>query len=254
MIALSTPYQEFFVLVILSVVMATIGLLQNNVAIIIGSMLIAPVLYPIMGMSMGIVMVDKTLFIRSADTFGRSILIGVLTTFIITFFIFPPGAENSFGLTSEILLRIQPSITNVVIAIIAGLASSLAFAKPSLNETLPGAVISVALIPPLSVIGIGLAIFDLNIASKALGLLLINILGISFACIIIFSVMNLYVKKNVATAAIEKEDKELYELCKLDSEDPICKNPEHQKPEHKAHAKRKTTHKKRPAKKSKSKK
>ena len=68
----SSPRQDFFLMVVLSVLMATFGLLLNSPTIIIGSMLVAPILFPIMGLSMGIVMVDSKLISRSIRTILKS--------------------------------------------------------------------------------------------------------------------------------------------------------------------------------------
>ncbi|MBU1160064.1 DUF389 domain-containing protein, partial [Patescibacteria group bacterium] len=78
-----------------------------------------------------------------------------------------------------------------------------------LNETLPGIAVSVAIIPPLAVIGIGIAKLNWAVISGSFLLLLINILGIIFASMIIFSLMNLSVKKKVAQEVAKKEDKKL---------------------------------------------
>lgn len=205
----STPRQDFFLLVLLSVLMATTGLLQNNVAIIIGSMLIAPVLYPILGIAMGIVMANAQLIFRSLGTLAKSLVIGVLAAAVVTLLMYTPGSQNLFHITPEIVLRIQPSLSDVAIAIFAGLAASFALVKPQLSETLPGVAISVALVPPLAVFGIGIAARDFVVASNAFILLIINILGIIFACVLIFSIMNFYVQRREAKEVIKKEDREL---------------------------------------------
>ena len=68
----SSPRQEFFLMVVLAVSMATFGLLLNSNAIIIGSMLVAPILFPILGLSLGIVMVDGKSIRRSGATLFNS--------------------------------------------------------------------------------------------------------------------------------------------------------------------------------------
>ncbi len=209
LIKLSTPRQEFFLLVILSTLMATTGLIHSNVAIIIGSMLIAPILYPILGIAMGIVMANSKLIYRSLGTLGQSLIIGVGAAVIVALLSYIPGSENVFTITPEIALRIEPSLADVAIAVIAGIAASFALVKPSISETLPGVAISVALVPPLAVFGIGIAVGDWFIASKALILYLINILGILFACVMVFSIMNFYVQRTEAKQVIKKEDKKL---------------------------------------------
>lgn len=205
----STPRQDFFLLVILSVLMATTGLLQNNIAIIIGSMLIAPVLYPILGIAMGIVMADAKLIFRSLGTLSKSFIVGIAAAIIVTIFTATPGVVTSFAITPEIALRANPSLSDAFIAIIAGMAASFALVKPQLSETLPGVAISVALVPPLATFGIGLALQDVAIASNAFILFNINVLGILFAAVMVFSIMNFYVHKTVANEVIKKEDRKL---------------------------------------------
>lgn len=196
-------------MLILSVIMATIGLLMNNVAIIIGSMLIAPVLYPIMGISMGVVIVDKKMILRSLQTFAQMSFLGVVTAIVVTILMRAPGINTGFELTSELILRINPHISDIAIAIVAGLAASFALVKPTLNASIPGVAISVALVPPLAVIGIGIATLNLHITSGALSIFLLNTLGIIAACVTTFSIMNFYVNRDVVKSEIEKEDQAL---------------------------------------------
>lgn len=207
LIKYSTPFQSFFLMVMLSVLMATIGLLMNNTAVVIGSMLIAPVLYPLLGLAMGIVMADAKLIFRSLNTFFKSIFFGILAATVVTLFMVP-GITN-FELTPEILSRTTPSLPDATIAIIAGLAASFALAKPTMSETLPGVAISVALVPPLATVGIGIATLSWTVTSGAVILLLANSLGIIFASVIVFSIMNFYVKRNIAIEVVKEEDKEL---------------------------------------------
>ena len=207
LIKYSTPFQSYFLMVMLSVLMATLGLLMNNTAVIIGSMLIAPVLYPLLGLAMGVVMADSKLIFRSLNTFFKSILLSVIAAAVVTLFVVP-GATN-FQLTSEILSRTTPTLPDATIAIIAGLAASFALVKPTMSETLPGVAISVALVPPLATIGIGISTLSWTVTSGAVILLLANSLGIVFASVIVFSIMNFYAKKSIAVKAVKKEDKAL---------------------------------------------
>jgi uncharacterized hydrophobic protein (TIGR00271 family) len=196
LIAESTPRQDFFLMVILSVLMATFGLLIGNTAVVIGSMLIAPILYPILSLSLGIVIADFKLISRSFYTLLKSVIFGVAAAALTALF-FSPGYEIT--LTS-------PSLIYVMIAIIAGLAASFALIKPQLSETLPGVAISVTLIPPLAATGIGVAKFDWNIISDSFVLFLVNAIGIIFASMIVFSLMHLYIRRAEARKAIKKEE------------------------------------------------
>lgn len=198
----SSPSQQFFLMIVLSILMATFGLLEGNVAVIIGSMLIAPVLYPILGLSMGLVMSDGSLVGRSFKTLGYSIIFGLIASIFVTIFF---SSGNPF--TLEIINFARPSLVSVAVAIIAGLAASFALVKSDMSETLPGVAISVALVPPLSVVGIGIAKANWGLISSAAVLFIVNVVGIIFASMLIFSMMNFYVKRKVAKEEIKKGDK-----------------------------------------------
>lgn len=206
----STPRDDFFLLSVLSVLMAVFGLLTNNVAVIIGSMLIAPLLSPILSISLGVVMADTRLIMRSLWTLLKSLAWTIPAAAIATL-LFMSQAGLTEELNTEILTRTEPTVIAIAIAIVAGAAASFALIKPQLNATLPGVAIAVAIIPPLAVTGIGLARFDWAMATDSFILFLVNCISIIFASMVVFSLMNLYVKRPVAEKAIEKEDKVLAE-------------------------------------------
>lgn len=200
----STPNFDFFFLVVLSVLMATFGILENSTAVVVGSMLIAPILFPILSLSLSVVMADYKLIARSSHTLFKALIFGLLAAV---------GGALFFGasgeLTSEALLRTEPSIISIAIAVIAGLAVAYTLAKPNLNETLPGIAIAVALIPPLATIGIGIARLDLSVIAGASVFLLVNVIGVLFASMLVFSLMNLYVKRGMAERVADASDQEV---------------------------------------------
>ena len=205
LISESTPRHDFFLMMILSVLMAACGLLINSSAVIIRSMLIAPLLSPILSLSLGVVMSDYKLITRSFYVIVKSVAFSLTAAAVLAIFFLPQG----YGITSEITARTNTSIIYFIIAVLAGAAASFAYIKPQLNKTLPGIAIAVALIPPLSVSGIGIAMLDWNIISKSFSLFLINIVGIVFASMVVFSLMNLYMKRTLAEKAIDKEDRKI---------------------------------------------
>lgn len=201
----STPRREFFMMIILSTAMAACGLLINSAAVIIGSMLIAPILSPILSLSLGLVISDPKLIKRSFYTLFKSTLVGLVASIVIAVFLLP----QEYGMTPEIQSRTEISVVYIMIAIVAGIAASFAYVKESLNKTLPGVAISVALIPPLATSGIGVAMFDWGVISNSLFLFVSNVSGIIFASTIVFSLMNLHNKKRLIEQTVKKEDKEL---------------------------------------------
>ncbi len=207
----STPRPSFFFLVVLSVLMAACGLIIGNTAVIIASMLIAPILSPILSLALGIVISDGNLISRSFFTLLKSSGYAIGLSAVVTWFLwnFTSSANFAYELNTEILSRIEPSIVYLLIAIIAGTATAFARIKPDLSETLPGTAIAVALVPPLATIGIGLATLRPDVISGALAMFVVNAIGIILAAMVMFSLMNLYTKKTVIAKSVVAADKEL---------------------------------------------
>lgn len=200
----SAPKPSFFVMMGLASIMATLGLLINNNAIIIGSMLIAPLLYPLLSLGLGIVIADWHAILRSLYTISKSMVVAVFLAGLVSW-LFP---EHLVEFGSEVLERAQPSVEYALVALVAGFAAAFAMLKPSLNEHLPGVAISVALIPPLAVIGIAIAAMDPILMRGSLELFLINILCVTIASALVFSLMQLSEKRLEVKRAIKKEDKQ----------------------------------------------
>ncbi|MCA9363981.1 TIGR00341 family protein [Candidatus Kaiserbacteria bacterium] len=202
-----TPDFDFFYLIGLSTLMATFGLLLDSPSIVIGSMLIAPLMYPILGVAVGLVMSNWEVFNRSAQTLTNSLMLGLILATVAAFFF----GDQSMYLTHEVLSRTEPTYLYLIVAVIAGAAVAYTLAQPEWNETLPGIAISVALIPPLSVVGIGIAALNAEIIKGAVVILLLNIIGIIASAAASFMMMNLYRKQDVATATIKREDERVRE-------------------------------------------
>jgi len=201
----STPSQDFFLMIVLSILTATFGLLQNNVSVIIGSMLIAPILYPILSLSLGITIADFKLISRSFWTLVKSIALAITVANISTLLF----STQFTSITQEIVSRAHPTLSYAIIALIVGFAGSFALVKPQLNETLPGIAISVAIIPPLATTGIGIAKFNWDLISGSFLLFLVNTTGVIFASMITFSLMNFYTEKSEAKKTVKAEDNKI---------------------------------------------
>jgi uncharacterized hydrophobic protein (TIGR00271 family) len=202
LIEMGSPRREFFLFVVLAVLMATFGLLKNDSAIIIGSMLIAPVLYPILGISMGVVMSDVKFIKRGLVTLLQAVVFALFASALVGLFTF------DFDITkiSEIVSRSEINYIDSIIAFFAGFAASFALVKPQLNETLPGVAISVSLIPPLAVAGIGLSRLDFIMARNAFLVFAMNTVGTMIAAVLVFSLMNFYLKRKLAESEIKKDE------------------------------------------------
>ncbi len=199
----SSPRRDYFLMISLAVIMTTLGIILNNIVVIIGSMLIAPLLYPILSMSLGIVISDFKLFFRSTITILKSATLAISLAIITTFIFFTK--TQSINVFKFISTDIYPEY--FIIAFISGLAASIALVKANVNESIPGVAISVTLVPPLSILGIGLAKMQMSIINPALTIFLINILGITIASTITFSALKLFKYKKKVQKAVEKDQK-----------------------------------------------
>lgn len=163
---------DFFVMISLSALIATLGLFLNNVAIIIGAMLIAPLMSAIMGVALGISQGDGRLLWTAANTTLRGLFTAVLVSLLFSFLVPIPQAN------AEILSRSAPTLLDLVVALASGAAGAYATCRRDVSGALAGVAISVALIPPLSTVGIGVRIGDYQIAGGALLLFATNVVAI----------------------------------------------------------------------------
>lgn len=203
----STPDFDYFFLIGLSTIMATLGLLLDSGSIVIGSMLIAPLMYPILGVSLGLVMMGNriSVFRRSISTLVQSLGIG-LGLSVLSAFLF--GGEAMYH-TAEVMARTTPSHLHLLVAVAAGAAVAYVLARPEWGDTLPGVAIAVALIPPLATIGVGIAALDAEIIRGATMILILNLIGIVAIAVVVFLLMNLGAKDNIAESTMKREDKKL---------------------------------------------
>lgn len=169
------PKQTYVVLMILSVILATFGLFSNSSPVIIGAMILAPLMSPIISLSMGVLRQDIALIRTSVITVLIGLGVGYLFAIIIT--LITPLTD----LNMEISSRIKPTIIDLGVAVISGAAGAYAHSKEEVAKTLAGVAIAVALVPPLAVSGIGIGWGNWNVFWGAFLLLLTNLTGMVLA-------------------------------------------------------------------------
>ncbi|MGD2104210.1 MAG: TIGR00341 family protein [Anaerolineae bacterium] len=174
------PGVNFFVLIVLSSIIATLGLLLDSAAVVIGAMLVAPLMSPILGFSLGMVLGDVRLIRLSVESMFKGVALALLLAVLIG--ILSPFKE----LTEEIMMRTQPTLIDLAVAMASGMAGAYALSRDEVSAALPGVAISAALMPPLGVAGLGLALGRPQVAGGAFLLFLANIAAISLAGVIIF--------------------------------------------------------------------
>ena len=180
------PGSDYFVLIVLSSIIATLGLLLNSPAVVIGAMLVAPLMSPILGFSLGIVLGE----VRLIRTSLESVFKGVMATIIVSILV---GLLSPLkDMTPEILARTQPTLLDLFIALASGMAGAYALSRKDVSAALPGVAIAAALAPPLSVVGLGFAFGNISAAGGALLLFVTNIITISLAGVLIFTLLGIH--------------------------------------------------------------
>ncbi len=173
----------YIILIIVSTLIATTGLFQNSSAVIIGAMILAPLMSPIISLSMGVARGDSYFITNSLKTLGLGILIALIFSSIYAYFM-----PLNF-LTDEMRSRLNPNILDLMVAIFSGIAGAYANAKSEIAKSLAGVAIAVALVPPLSITGIGLGWGDFYVSYGAFLLFLTNLVGITLSATITFLVL-----------------------------------------------------------------
>ncbi len=173
---------EFYLYLVVGGAIATFGLLSNNVAIIIGGMLVAPLMYPILFLAMAVTTTSRDGILRALKVLGKSVAVTICTGLVIAF-LFHDGV-----ITTEIALRVGANLMSFLIAFLAGLAAAYGWVRrQSASSILAGIAVSVSLIPPLTVVGIGIAVISKTIIAGAFTLFLVNLLGVVLSALLIFS-------------------------------------------------------------------
>ena len=171
---------NFLVLIAGSCLIATFGLIVNSAAVIIGAMIIAPLMQPLRGFAFAAIEGDRELLGSSTVSIAIGTVIGVLVSCLAGLLLGIP----EFG--SEVLARTQPTLIDLVIALVAGAISSYAKIRPELGDALPGTAIAVALMPPLCVVGLTMSQGQWTYSSGAFLLYVTNLLGINLACTLVY--------------------------------------------------------------------
>ena len=151
-----------------SIFIASIGLNMNSTAVVIGSMLISPLMTPIVGLGFGLAIFDTRLIKQSLKVLFIHVLVSLLVS-ALYFWISPLSYASS-----QLIARTSPTIWDVLIAIAGGIAGVIGSRKKEANNIVPGVAIATALMPPICTAGYGLAIGNVRFLFGALYLFSIN--------------------------------------------------------------------------------
>ena len=171
---------DFVTLILLSTGIASLGLIQSSPAVVIGAMLVAPMMTPLLGSGLSLVQGNLPLMLSCL----KAILLGFLAALCVggLFGWMAPLSE----LTPELTARGRPNLLDFGVAALSGLAASYCAARPGLSSALAGVAIAAALVPPIATVGISIALRDWQIARGAALLFGTNAVAIILASAVTF--------------------------------------------------------------------
>ncbi len=178
----------FFLMTAVSAIVATVGLLTNSGAVIIGAMVIAPLMGPAMATSVGTVVSDHKLFFRGLRLQASGIGVAIVSAALFALLVkqtalIPPGLDIT--IVPEIHERLTPDFLSAAVALGAGIAAVVSLSR-GVSSVIVGAMIAVALVPPAATVGLGIAWGMPLVMLGASVLLLVNVISINLAALAIF--------------------------------------------------------------------
>lgn len=176
---------RFWALLVLASAIATYGLLANSVATVIGAMIVAPLMVPIMGTAFGISIGDR----RAVGTSLAVLTGGVMTTVFVGLLLSLPFRALDPTTIDQVMIRTAPRLVDLLAALATGLAGAFATSRKDVSDTLPGVAIAISLVPPLTNAGILFGADRPDLAWGSVLLFVTNLLAIVLMGTFTFTVM-----------------------------------------------------------------
>ena len=178
------PYlKRFATLMILSTMIAAFGLIANSAAVVIGAMLVAPLMTPMLALAASLMYAQMRRFMGSVTVIILGTLGAIATGWLVSRL--AAGTLTAGSLSPELLARTSPSLLDLGIAIAAGLAGGYVLTHKGAGSSLPGVAIAVALVPPLATVGVALEFGAIEFALGALLLYTTNLIAIVLSASIV---------------------------------------------------------------------
>lgn len=172
---------SYVVFTVISAIVACAGMLTNSAAVIVGSMVIAPLLGPAVGASVGSIVNDDELFRTSVLAQGLGLVLAVASATIFAYFVkFTIMPTVDLQTLDEVVSRINPGALSLVVALGSGAVGAFSVSSGA-SAPLVGVMIAAALIPPAAAVGLSIAYWSPVVLISVAVLLIVNVLSINFA-------------------------------------------------------------------------
>ena len=163
----SNKLSAFWVLILLATIIASAGVVADSTATVIGAMIVAPLMTPILGTALSVVLANRRLILLNLGLVlaGAACVVGIAFLLGMTSHVHLVAETNS-----QIAARVSPRLIDLVAALATGVVGAFATVRADVSDTLPGVAIAISLVPPLAVVGLAL---ESGAPGQALGALLL---------------------------------------------------------------------------------
>ncbi len=177
--------ERFTALLLLASAIATFGLIGDSVATVIGAMIVAPLMLPIMGLAFGISIGDRKAIVSSVLVSVGGIAAAIAVGYVLSI----PWPGLGLESTTQIMSRTAPRLVDLCAALATGLAGAFGIGRRDVSDTLPGVAIAISLVPPLANVGILLGANRPDLAAGSMLLFVTNFLAIVLTGALMFGLM-----------------------------------------------------------------
>jgi uncharacterized hydrophobic protein (TIGR00271 family) len=184
--------KKFLILTMLSSMIAALGIIMNNVTILIGAMLIAPLLIPVISLSVGIGAGSIKLVSHSLKSLSIGLVLAITSAMLIAY-MFGEG-----DVSKDIYRSFSDSYLYTIVAVLSGIVAVYGWLKPSKDQILPGVTIAVALVPPIAFAGTIIMEQNQTMLIDILQLILLNLVGITLGGLLTFLLFAIFAKTPTA--------------------------------------------------------
>lgn len=174
---------RFWGLLVLAAVIASAGVVADSTATVIGAMIVAPLMTPILGSALALVLADRAQGMRCVLLVCGGALAVVAVGMVLGWIAAPP---DDFASNSQVASRISPRLIDLLAALATGTVGAFALVRADISDTLPGVAIAISLVPPLAVTGLLITVGRYHDASESALLFATNVAAIVATGTVVF--------------------------------------------------------------------
>src|ERR671912_2965148 len=142
---------RFWILITLASIIAAAGVAADSTATVIGAMIVAPLMTPVLGTMLSVVLADRTNLTRSLLLVAGGAVVAIAIGWLVGVLVVDPVVAET---NSQVAQRVHPKLIDLLAALATGAVGSVALVRRDISDTLPGVAIAISLVPPLSVVGL----------------------------------------------------------------------------------------------------